>query len=514
MPANTLPPLPVTGWAIARTPFCLPPWQRLPMLPAWRWLRRAAWWAWALLLSACQSLPGGMAPGMVHAPALQASTPAPGMVQAGEPVRDDAPPSPLGTDVRDGSPRWEGGLWLRLRQGMAVEPLRGDALLRMRQMEQWYQERPAYLQRVFERARPYLFDIVSEAEAAGLPLEVALLPAVESAFLPQAVSTARADGLWQFMAHTAQRFQLRQNMFLDERRSPRAAAQAAMRYLALLRERYGGDMQLALAAYNCGEGCIDAHRRKAQAQGLAGRLEDLRLNPETAYYVPRLMALGALVARAVDGQNLALASLPVLPDAPAVHTLVLHRDIDKALAARMAGLSEAELEALNPQHKKPLLIAAAGQGLVLPLDRVGRFEQALAAHRAPLASWSAARVGKHASVEHLARVHGSDAASIRAVNAIAPGHVVMAGSTVLVPRPPSGGDVARHLVEQATIRTSPPFRQQRVQVKKGWGWAEVARVLSRNGGAMAPHALHAANPGVRLRAGWVRLQVPVLGEQK
>lgn len=404
----------------------------------------------------------------------------------------------------------EGGLWTRLRRGMAVEPLRGTALQRMEQMQQWYAQRPEYLQRVFERSRPYLFDIVAEVEAAGLPMEVALLPAVESAFMPQAVSSAKAAGLWQFMVHTGQRFQLRRNLFIDDRRDPRAAAQAAMRYLSVLRQRYGGDMQLALAAYNCGEGCIDANRRKALAGGLAGGFEDLKLNSETAFYVPRLMALSALVARAVDERNLSLAGLPVLPDEPLVQTVVLHRDIDKALAASMAGISKAELEQLNPQHKKPVIVASAAGGLVLPVQQVARFRTAMAQHEGPTASWSAVRVGTPTTTEQLARMHGGDATSISVANAIPSGHtVVLPGSTVLVPRPSTGGsDIERQTVDRATIRTAAPVRHARVHVSKGWGWSEIARALRHNGASVTARTLRVANPTVHLRPGWVQLKLP------
>lgn len=400
------------------------------------------------------------------------------------------------------------GLWSRIREGMGMEPLRGEALARMQTHDAWYRQRPEHLQRVFERARPYLFDIVNEVQDSGLPMEVALLPAVESAFLPKAVSSAQADGLWQFMAPTAQRFELRRNLFLDERRSPAAATRAALRYLTVLRDRYGGDMQLALAAYNCGEGCIDAHVRRAKAKGLPGRFEDLALNAETAQYVPRLMALSRLVAEAVDADDLAGVGLPALPDAPQVRRVALARDIDKALAAKLAHISPTELEALNPQHNKPLLVAAAGQGLVLPLDKAERFEQALLEHKGPLASWAARRVARNTTVEALARHFGTDASVLRSVNRIAPGHLIVAGSTVLVPRVQRWDDVAEAKLHQAVLRTAPAFSVQRIKVRKGWGWREVAREVNRKGGPVTEAELRLSNPKHKLRAGWMRLKVP------
>ena len=405
--------------------------------------------------------------------------------------------------------RASAGLWSRIRQGMGIESLRGVALARMDAHDAWYRQRAEHLQRVFERARPYLFDIVQEVQTAGLPMEVALLPAVESAFLPKAVSSAQADGLWQFMAPTAQRFELRRNLFLDERRSPAAATRAALRYLMVLRDRYGGDMQLALAAYNCGEGCIDAHVRRAQARGLPGRFEDLALNPETAQYVPRLMALSRLVAEAVDADDLAGVGLPALADAPQVRLVALTRDIDKVLAAKLAHITTAELEALNPQHNKPLLVASAGQGLVLPLDKAERFEQALLEHKGPLASWTAKRVARNTTVEALARHFGVGVSVLRSVNRIAPGHLIVAGSTVLVPRLQRWDDVAEAKLHQAVLRTAPAFSVQRIKVRKGWGWREVAREVNRRGGPVTADDLRSANTKLNLKAGWMRLRVPV-----
>lgn len=480
-----------------------------------RWLLKATWCMWLLLVSACQSLPGN---GTQHASTIETNTTRkPSAKQDLQAVSNDFPAShrlatvALGEIASKEEAHWaEGGLWTRLRRGMAVAPLRGTALQRMEQMQLWYAQRPSYLQRVFERSRPYLFDIVAEVEAAGLPMEVALLPAVESAFMPHAVSRAKAAGLWQFMAYTGQRFQLRRNIFVDDRRNPRAAAQAAMRYLSELRQRYDGDMQLALAAYNCGEGCIDASRRKALARGLAGGFEDLNLNSETAFYVPRLMALSALVARAVDERNLLLAGLPLLPDEPLVHTVALDRDIDKALAASMAGISKAELEQLNPQHKVPVIVASAAGGVVLPVQHVGKFKMALSQHEGPTASWSAVRIRTSITTDQLARTHGGDATSIHAANAIPSGHtLVLPGSTVLVPRPSTGtSDIERQTVDQATIKTAAPIRHVRVHVGKGWGWSETARALRQYGASVTTRALRTANQTVRLKPGWILLKLP------
>lgn len=399
-----------------------------------------------------------------------------------------------------------GSLWLRLRTGMGTDSLAGtSAEQRQAAHERWYRSRPEHLHRVFTRAEPYLFDILNAVQEAGLPAEVALLPAVESAFVPQAVSSAQADGLWQFIVPTAHRFQLRKNLFLDERRNTSAATQAAIRYLSELKLRYQGDLHLAMAAYNCGEGCIDAHIRRAKAKGLPGRFEDLQLNSETTNYVPRILALAKVVAEAVDTGDLKTFGLPQIKDAPTVASVQVDRDMDKVLVAKLAGLSISELEALNPQFKKPLIVASAGQPLVLPLKNLSQYRQGVATHQGPWTSWAAVNINKHTSQVSIANDHGMSLQEFREVNRIDKSHVVAAGSTVLVRRLPAHRDVHERTMVNALLKTLPAMSVRRVQVRKGWRWKEVADHLR-----VAEPSLRHANPGIRLKAGWVSLKVPTV----
>ncbi len=372
-----------------------------------------------------------------------------------------APAAPQSVDF---SPSLD--LWDRLVRGFAIPTLDPNTPAGRHQAQHlaWYRQRPEHLRRVFTRARLYLHDIVQATEAAGLPLEVALLPAVESAFQPQAVSSAAADGLWQFIAPTGRRYELKHHLFLDERRNPRAATRAALRYLGDLRIRYGGDISLALAAYNCGEGCIDRALRRAKAQGLDGTFADLRLNPETAQYVPRLLALSQLVKEAVRAPTpvrddiMVAIGLPPLANTPYFGTVELDRDIDLSLAARLAGLPLEEFLALNPQHRKPLIAAAAQQEILLPIDRIPLFERALRQHRGPLASWSAIRVQRTQPARQLARELGWNLDRMLEANGIGTANrLIKAQSTLLVPRPShrSDVDVAEHVLESSQLMTAP-----------------------------------------------------------
>lgn len=489
-----------------------------------------------LLLAACQTAPRhegpqppgptppsapGTQPAPVPAPsAPPAATPQAPMqaaaaggqddaAPAGEPALSDTPPS----DAQPGPPPRD-DLWGRIRSGMAIPPLaQGEAAQRQAQHARWYEGNGEHMRRVFRRARLYMFDIVEAVQAAGLPMEVALLPAVESAFTPDAVSSAAADGLWQFIRSTGKLYGLQQHAFVDQRRDVRQATRAALAFLKELRARYGGDMQLALAAYNCGPGCIDAAVRRARAQGKEGRFEDLRLNPETANYVPRLLALAALVAEAVDTDMLDRHYLPDMPNAPYFTEVPITRDLDVALAARLAGQSEAEFRSLNPQHKKPVIVAGINPHVLVPVDRQEAFEEALQNHRGQMSSWTTYHVHKRSSVQLIAQRVGIEPERLRRLNGIPPGHLVQAGSTLLVPRRSANiHDIAASTAENATIGTLPATVSKRLRLakrdaKKGadWSWGVLARQLGAT-----PAQLRRWNPQLKtLKAGTVVLQVPL-----
>jgi membrane-bound lytic murein transglycosylase D len=164
----------------------------------------------------------------------------------------------------------------------------------VRDREQWYATRPDYMQRMTERSSKYLFHIVEELERRGMPTELALLPYIESAFNPQAVSSAKAAGMWQFMPATGTYFDLKQNAFRDDRRDVLASTRAALDYLQKLHGMFG-DWHLALAAYNWGEGSVAGHCPQRET-GLGTGYTDLNMPAETRNYVPKLQAVKNIVA--------------------------------------------------------------------------------------------------------------------------------------------------------------------------------------------------------------------------
>ncbi|MCB1998265.1 MAG: transglycosylase SLT domain-containing protein [Burkholderiaceae bacterium] len=363
-------------------------------------------------------------------------------------------------------------LWLRVRQGMAMADL-DDPLVA--KWEAYYAGRPAYVARMMERGGRYLFHVVDEVEARGLPMELALLPFIESAFNPQARSTAKAEGMWQFVPATGREYDLRQNLLRDDRRDVIASTRAALDYLKSLHERFD-DWHLALAAYNWGQGSVSRAMKRNTARGKPTAYTELRMPEETRNYVPKLLAIKNIV---MQPQAYGL-NLPPLEDHPAFLAVPIERDIDVELAARLAGLEEDDFRAFNPQHAKPVILAAGTSEVLLPYDAAQRFEQALKAHQGPLASWTVWVAPRTMTPAQAAAMVGSTEAELRQVNRIPPRMKLRAGSAIVVPRHAAHvADVTEHLAETAAIALVPEAGKLRRVVfkvgKKGDSVAAVAR---------------------------------------
>jgi len=349
-------------------------------------------------------------------------------------------------DLNDASARAD--LWDRTRQGFGMPDL-DNALVR--KWEQYYLSRPDYMQRMFERGGRYLFHIVEELSRRNLPTELALLPFVESAFNPQAMSTAKASGMWQFVPGTGRDFALKQNIFRDDRRDVLASTRAALDYLAKLHGMFN-DWHLALAAYNWGQGSVQRAIVRNQKAGAATGYDDLTMPDETRNYVPKLQAIKNLVARP-DAYSL---TLPELHNHPYFLAVPIERDIDIDLAARLSGLSLEEFKQLNPQMNKPVILAAGTPRVLLPYDAANTFVRAMSHHTGMLASWTAWVAPKTVRPVDAARLVGMSEERLREVNHIPPRMLVQAGSTLLVPRNGQRSqDVAEHIADTATLALAP-----------------------------------------------------------
>lgn len=408
------------------------------------------------------------------APPAQAASAAAAPVQpeTGEgavgPVNDPLEPEqPLQLDT----PALHADLWARIRQGFAMPTL--DSPL-VQEHERWYASRPDYVQRMTSRSARYLYHIVGEVERRRMPMELALLPFIESAFNPTAMSTARASGMWQFIPSTGRDYDLKQNLFRDDRRDVLASTRAALDYLGRLHRMFG-DWQLALAAYNWGEGNVKRAIARNERAGLPTDYASLRMPAETRHYVPKLLAVKHIVAAPQDFG----LTLPDIQNHPYFVSVPIQRDIDVDLAARLAGLGVDEFRQLNPQHNKPVILAAGTPQVLLPFENADLFVSRLKSHRGPLASWTAWVVPRTMRPAEAARQAGLSEARLREVNRIPPRMLVKAGSALLVPRPAQRAtDVSEHVADHAQIALAPdlpPLRKLRVKARKGDTLASVAR---------------------------------------
>jgi membrane-bound lytic murein transglycosylase D len=302
-------------------------------------------------------------------------------------------------------------VWQRIRDGFGMADL-DDGLVREKM--RFYSARPEYLQRIFDRSRPYLYHIVEEIEKRGMPTELALLPMVESAFNPLAYSRAHASGLWQFIPGTGKRFELEQNWWYDARRDIVESTNAALDYLAALYEMHG-DWHLALASYNWGENAVARAIARNKAAGLPTDYASLTMPAETREYVPKLQALKNILS---EPAPFGIALGPI-PNQPYFATVTRLRDIDVQLAARLAEMPVADFIALNPGFSRPIIRAELTPRIVLPADKVEVFHENLTRlGNKSLVSWKTYHPKQGEKLEGIARRFGMTVARLREVNGI------------------------------------------------------------------------------------------------
>ena len=361
-------------------------------------------------------------------------------------------------------------LWIRIRRGFAMPDLQVDLV---QDREQWYANRPDYIERMTARSSKYLYHIVEEIERRGMPTELALLPFIESAFNPQAVSSARASGMWQFMPRTGKDFDLKQNAFRDDRRDVLASTRAALDYLQRL---YGmfGDWHLALAAYNWGEGNVGKAINRNQRAGQPVAYTDLRMPAETRMYVPKLQAMKNLVANPQDKG----VQLPSIPNHPYFQTVPLPRDMDVALVARLAEVPLEDFKALNPSAHRPVLLAGGTSHILLPWDSAEIFQRNKDAYEGRLASWTVWVAPKNMKVPEAAKKVGMSEDELRSVNKIPPRMLIKAGSALLVPRSTrQDNDVTSKVADNGQLNLAPEvtLRKRTIKARKKDSLASVAK---------------------------------------
>ena len=317
-------------------------------------------------------------------------------------------------------------LFQRMRNGFSMPDINNDLVL---YHQQWYLSRPDYLRRMVERSSRYLHHIVEEIEKRGMPMELALLPMVESAYNPMAYSRSKASGLWQFIPSTGKRFNLDQDWWKDERRDIVASTAAALEYLQSIYEMHG-DWHLALASYNWGEGAVGRAISKNRAQGLPTDYLSLTMPGETKNYVPKLQALKNIFR---NPAQLAEIGLLNIPNRSYFGTITKSANIDVKLAAKLAEMPLQEFVALNPAHNRPVI--RSDSPMVIPTEKIDTFMNNLEAHEGsnkPLSSWQSYTMRPGDKLEKIAPRFGMTVANLKEANGISGRIKLSPGYTLLV----------------------------------------------------------------------------------
>ena len=335
------------------------------------------------------------------------------------------PPSDINPALTTAVGLSKNDLWQRIRNGFAMRDLNSPLIARH---EKWYANRPDYVARMTERAQRYLHFIVEEVEKRGMPTEIALLPMIESAFNPSAYSVGHASGIWQFIPSTGKNFGMQQNWWYDGRRDIVSATNGALDYLQKLHDQFG-DWELALAAYNWGEGAVERAQARNRKQKKPVNYASLKLPNETRGYVPKLLAVKHIIS---DPARFGLTLQPI-PDQPYFAAVTTARHIDIKLAAQLADISLDEFSALNPAHNRPVILQENADVLLLPIDKADAFRANLENYSEPLVSWQAYQSSKGESLDKLAPRFGLSVAKLKSVNGLSQRTKTSNGQTLLVP---------------------------------------------------------------------------------
>lgn len=370
------------------------------------------------------------------------------------------------------SPDYE-DIWERVRAGFQLEYTDNE---RIQSHRDWYARNPTYMRRVTERASRYMYAIVEKIEERGLPMELALLPIVESAFDPFAYSHGRAAGMWQFIPSTGLHFGLKQNWWYDGRRDIEASTDAALDYLTSLYGFFDNDWLLALAAYNTGQGNL---RRAIRRNTQAGKPTDfwsLTLPRETQAYVPQLLALSQIIAEP-ERYNV---TLNPIPNERYYEVVDVDSQIDLAKAAEMAEMDIEELYLLNPAFNRWATDPNGPHRLLIPVDRSATFRENLALYPAEKRlSWHTYKVARGDTLATIARRFNTTVNTVRDVNRIS-GSLIREGQTLLIPTATNDSDFyalsAEQRLQQIANRGAGSDRQKvTYTVKRGDSFWDISR---------------------------------------
>lgn len=399
-------------------------------------------------------------------------------------------------------------VWTRVRDGFKIPNMENSVV---DENLAKYSKRPDYLQRMANRSQKYLYHIIEEVTARGMPTEIALLPFVESAFVTNAKSRVKAAGLWQFMPATGKHYELDQTMWKDERYDVLQSTAAALTYLQRLHDEFD-DWPLAFAAYNWGEGNVRRAIKRNQSLGLPTDYMSLKMPAETRNYYPKLQAIKNIVQNPNDYG----IKLPTIYNEPFFVQIFKDQDIDVKRAAKLAGMSHEEFSTLNPSFNRPVIVASHNHSMLMPTDKLDQFIENLVAYRTsgkPLSSWTTYRVQPEDTVASIARKAHMTEAALREANQIPAGRRIKPGSLVLVSKSSGLGnaeDISSDTID-ASFALAQDYRRVTYRVRRGDNMRSVARRLG-----VSPATIMKSNGlrSQRLRVGQtLRVNVPIVTRQ-
>lgn len=399
-------------------------------------------------------------------------------------------------------------VWTRVRDGFKIPNMENSVV---DENLAKYSKRPDYLQRMANRSQKYLYHIIEEVTARGMPTEIALLPFVESAFVTNAKSRVKAAGLWQFMPATGKHYELDQTMWKDERYDVLQSTSAALTYLQRLHDEFN-DWPLAFAAYNWGEGNVRRAIKRNQSLGLPTDYMSLKMPAETRNYYPKLQAIKNIVQNPNDYG----IKLPTIYNEPFFVQIFKDQDIDVKRAANLAGMSHEEFSTLNPSFNRPVIVASHNHSMLMPTDKLDQFIENLVAYRTsgkPLSSWTTYRVKPEDTVASIARKAHMTETALREANQIPAGRRIKPGSLVLVSKASGLGnaeDISSDTID-ASFALAQDYRRVTYRVRRGDNMRSVARRLG-----VSPATIMKSNGlrSQRLRVGQtLRVNVPIVTRQ-
>jgi len=318
-------------------------------------------------------------------------------------------------------------IWHRIQDKMQLEGEENNP--RVADHIKYFARHQDYMDRIADRAKPFLFLIMEQIDEKNMPAEIALLPIVESAFQPFAYSHGRAAGIWQFIPGTGRMFGLKQNWWYDGRRDIKASTTAAIKYLNYLQKRFNGDWLLALAAYNSGEGNVIRAIRKNKKKGLPIDFWHLDLPKETQAYVPKLLAISAIIANPAQYQ---ITLKPVLNE-PAVVEVKTSTQIDLALVAKLADITVEQVYQLNPGFNHWATMPGKPAKLLIPVEKESIYHERLAkTPKEEFIQWKRHKIKPGETLSHIARRYNTTVKLLSQINQIK-SHQIRQGKHLMIP---------------------------------------------------------------------------------